>query len=130
MLTQGTEATSEEMNSMVALIQGVILLWPPAVGEALDAEVVAIGVVRWRGNQAWFASAIRSCPSRSLSSAMGRESRDLADYVRTDASSVGNGCCLVLDGAGGPNLSVVRASCLQCLPPLHSGQHPPPAEAL
>ena len=71
MLTQGTEVTSEEINSTVALIQGLIPLWPHAVGEALDAEVVALAWSAGGGNQAWFTSAIRSCPSRSLSSAIG-----------------------------------------------------------
>ena len=89
---------TEEIDSTVALIQGLIPLGLQAVGEALDAEVTALaggpvptdGWTPRRGplgeaNQAQSSSPIRSCPSRSLVSVIGsRTARSL--WPRT------NGC--------------------------------------
>ena len=46
--TQGTVVTPEENDSTVVLIQALIPLGPHAVGEALEAEVVALAGARYR----------------------------------------------------------------------------------
>jgi len=79
----GRASTLEEIDSTVALIQALIPLGLHAVGEALEAEVVALAGAGTAGRgdaPAWSAggstqtrstSPIRSCPSRSLACAIG-----------------------------------------------------------
>jgi len=81
--TQGTVVTPEEIDSTVALIQALIPLGLHAVGETLEAEVVAwpapgtagrVDAPAWSAggsNQARSTSPIRCGPSRPLASVIG-----------------------------------------------------------